>query len=146
MSIGEYLDKGTVMQLATVAGSKPWICTVYFVRDEQNNIYWLSTPSRRHSRELAGNSSAAATFAIKTDVPVIGLSVEGAVTVEEDLNTIESVMKTYVQKYKSGDTFHENVVKSTNQHVMYKLTPEVFTLFDEVNFSPDQARQEFQNL
>lgn len=136
-----YVEQGTVMQLATVANDKPWICTVYYVADEGMNIYWLSFPSRRHSREIAENAHVAITIPVKFDTPVIGVQAEGSASVVNDLDTILTVMKQYTQKYDVGHDFYDNFMNGTNQHHLYKFIPKTFVLFDEVNF-PEQGRLE----
>lgn len=131
-----------VMQLATVADNKPWICTVYFIASE-DGIYWLSFPSRRHSEEIAKNSNVALAFAIKLNPPVIGVQIEGTAKVIEDESEVSSVIKKYVSKYDVGHTFLENFQTKTNKHSMYKLTPNNVVLFDELHF-PIEGRVQVQ--
>lgn len=133
------------LQLATVRGGKPWIATVYFVVDDELNIYWLSWPERRHSREIAENSAVAGAVVIKADQPVIGVQLAGVVSEVTDDKTIESVMKLYVAKYDQGHKFREAVAAGTNKHHMYKLTPREILLFDEVTY-PSDSPVAVQNL
>lgn len=65
--IKEYLDSKKDMQLATVANGKPWICTVYFVYDDDFNLYWTSGRSRQHSLEILKDSNAAVTIVRDTE-------------------------------------------------------------------------------
>lgn len=137
-----YLKSARTMQLATAFRDQPWVCTVYFVYDNEMNIYWLSLPTRRHSRELAINPFAAIAFQIKTDLPVIGIQAEGAVTKVIDPKLIKKISKSYEVKYDSGKEFYKNFMDQKNQHHMYKLTPKRFVVFDEVNY-PSNARREY---
>src|SRR5690606_14682804 len=94
--IRQYMCGDTqAMQLATVAGNQPWVCTVYFVADDELNLYWLSWPTRRHSKELMGNSKVAAAIAIKQDQPIIGVQIEGIAEEVEDAGVVESVVQKY---------------------------------------------------
>ena len=129
-----YLKKGFVMQLASVSESQPWVCSVYFVADEDLNLYWLSWPTRRHSKELENNQNAAITIAIKTNQPIIGLGAEGKVAVVEDIVKIESVMNAYIEKYGSGKEFVNLVKTGKNQHKMYRFSPSKYVLVDEVEY------------
>jgi len=124
-----------MMQIASVSGDQPWICTVFFVADDQQNLYWLSTPARRHSREIADNNKTAIAIAVKSDWPIIGIQSEGLSTVVKDPEIVKKVMGEYVKKYGQGADFYDNFVAGTNQHDLYKFTPKSFILFDEVNFS-----------
>jgi uncharacterized protein YhbP (UPF0306 family) len=81
------------MQLATTRENQPWICTLYYVCDDDQRIYWLSYPTRRHSQELAENSHAAVAIAIKLEQPVIGLQIEGKVSVVTDAKVVANVMR-----------------------------------------------------
>ena len=59
----KYFTDNKLMQLATVGtDGKPWLCNVYFVTDENNNVYWTSARSRQHSKEIHGNPNAAVTI------------------------------------------------------------------------------------
>jgi len=132
-----------MMQLATLADGRPWICTVYYVFDQHNNLYWLSYPERRHSQEVEKNPNVAAAIAIKfEDKPVIGLQVEGKAETVQDAAIVKRVMDDYVDKYDSGKDFYDNFITGTNKHKLYKLTPELFVLFDELHF-PNEPRQEW---
>lgn len=129
------------MQVATVGGEQPWICTVYFVEDDELNLYWLSLPSRRHSLEIAKHNKTAVAVAVKRDKPVIGIQAEGEAEAVADKEVISSVMQRYVEKYNVGQQFYDNFVSGQNQHVMFRFKPRMYVLFDEVNFT-DNGRQE----
>lgn len=129
-----YLQRsGTVLQLATVHDGKPWVATVYFVVDDDLQVYWLSWPERRHSREIAENTQVAGAVVIKTDRPVIGVQLEGRATLVADAREVQQVMERYIAKYGEGQQFYQAFVAGTNKHGMYKLAPSAIWLFDEVN-------------
>ncbi len=132
------------MQLATVRDNKPWICSVYYVADdEQQRLYWLSKPERRHSQEIAQNSQIAVAIAVKADKPVIGIQAEGKATEVKDAETVKAVMQRYIDKYGEGKDFYNNFVDGTNQHSLYCFTPERYVLFDEINY-PGGVGQEWR--
>lgn len=139
--IRQYLPKGRMMQVATVSGDQPWICTVYFVEDDDLNLYWLSLPTRRHSQEIAAHSKVAVAVPIKFDKPVTGIQAEGVAEPVTDKQTIADIMRRYVDRYNSGQQFYDLFVAGQNQHVLYKFTPSKYVLFDEVTF-PDDGRKE----
>lgn len=143
--IKDYLETAWLMQLATVRGGQPWVCTVYFVTDEVMNLYWLSWPERRHSQELAHHNKAAAAIVVhdgRDKRPVVGIQAEGIVSVVHDQETIESIAKKYASKYGHGKQFYERYRAGTNRHHMYTLVPQKFVLFDERHFSAEEARTE----
>lgn len=123
------------MQLATISGNQPWICSVYFVVDKNLNIYWLSFPNRRHSQDIERNPVVAATIVVKATQPVIGLQLKGVVHKVADPTVVQAVMERYVAKYDIGRKFYDHFMAGSNQHVMYRLQPELFVLRDEVNLA-----------
>ena len=140
--IDEFLALGTVMQLATSRDNAPWISTLYFVADDQRNIYWLSLPGRRHSEEVVANPRVAIAIAIKQDLPVIGIQAEGSVTIVEDASIVEKILASYIKKYDgAGKEFHQRFVEGKNKHQLYKLTPSSMVLFDEVHFKTGPAQR-----
>lgn len=139
--IKQYLAETKIMQLATVADGKPWVCTLHFVADKNANIYWLSLPTRRHSDEIAKNPNSAAAIAVKTDMPVIGVQVEGMAEMVTDIETITRVMDLYVASHGTGKTFVDRVVQGIDNHKLYKLIPARIQLFDEVNFSKQPPKE-----
>lgn len=124
------VNAAKVMQLATLRGDQPWICTVYFVA-KGGKFYWLSFPERRHSQEIADNANAAVAITIHQDAPVIGLQAEGEVYVVRDIAEAKSVLELYVAKYDKGREFIDRLKHGANHHELYCLVPRKTMLFDE---------------
>lgn len=133
----KHISGGRVMQIATVSGNRPWICTVYYVEDEAGNLYWLSSPPRRHSQEIEQNPNIAVTIVVKSDQPVVGVQIEGEANVIDDAEVVRFVMERYLLRHGVGKDFYDNFIAGKNQHQLYKLTPKSIVLFDEVNFAGD---------
>lgn len=142
--IRKNLKEGFMMVLATLSGDQPWAATVYFVADEQLNIYWVSTPERRHSQELASNFKAAGAIPLDANpsAPNVGVQVQGLAGLVAERLEVERAVKLYAQKFNSGDEYVENFLAGKDEHRLYKLAPSLLVLFDEKNF-PGQARQEW---
>jgi uncharacterized protein YhbP (UPF0306 family) len=140
--IKDYLKRGRMMQVATSVGGQPWICTVYFVPDEQQNLYWLSLPTRRHSQEIEKNNKIAVAIAVKFDKnPIIGIQAEGTAEVVKNAETVKKIMPTYIEKYGNGKDFYELFKSGKNEHWLYKFTPRKYFLLDEINFNDGQKHQ-----
>lgn len=140
--IKKHLAEGRIMQIATVSGGQPWVCTVYYIEDDELNLYWLSWPSRRHSQEIARHNKIAIAVPVKLDRPVVGVQAEGTAGVVNDRETIAKIMERYSKRYGAGHRFYNNFVAGKNQHAMYKFVPRKFVLFDEMNFL-QSARKEW---
>lgn len=139
--ITDYLRGGMVAQLATTQGGRPWACTVYYVVDEKLSIYWLSYPTRRHSEDIAANGAAALTVAVKSDMPVVGIQMEGEAQQVTNLAVISKVIPLYIKKYGAGRQFIAKFKQGINRHALYRLTPKRIVLFDEQNFGQDNAQE-----
>ncbi len=143
--IQEALKAARVMQLATSSNNKPWVCNVHFYADENLNIYWISTPTRRHSLDIEKNPHVAMTIKVHEDKPdepyVIGLSAKG--TAERIIDEqVRNVINHYQKKLGKDKKLMSDILSGTNPHRFYQLKPTSFVLFDTKNF-PDNPRQEY---
>jgi uncharacterized protein YhbP (UPF0306 family) len=139
--IKEYLSESRMMQIATVNNEQPWICTVYYVEDEDLNLYWLSLPTRRHSQEIEKHNKVAIAVPVKFDKnPIIGIQVEGVAEVVKNPDVVKKIMKQYVKKYGSGKDFYDNFIASKNEHWLYKFVPKEYKLFDENKFKDNPEK------
>lgn len=135
----QFLADNKLMQLATVGEDGPWICNVYFVADEQNNLYWTSARSRQHSKEITKNSKVAATVVHDSEhkraVQISGQASEVA------FDDVERVNKLYGDKFGDKPSRLQEVLANTPEGRAYwVLKPQVISLWDEVNF-PDTPKQ-----
>ena len=138
----KYLAENHIMQLATVSHGQPWICSVYFIADEQRNLYWASLPARRHSQEIKQDPHVAAAIKVKGKIghPVIGFQVEGLAE-EQALSLADrSLVERYAAKFKRDQQWINNFIDGKTEHRFYKLTPASMVLFDEEHY-PDNPQQ-----
>lgn len=121
------------MQLATSCNDKPWVCTVYFVHDENFNIFWVSSPKRRHSQELSANPNVSATIVIYDDPSGerVGFQIEGTASLVSDAVEIQKAARLYVDKYKSGKEYFLQLTADNPEQFIYKLKPNNIALFDQ---------------
>jgi len=77
-TVAEYLDRHHVMTLATVGTDGPWAAAVFYV-GEGETLYFLSSPSSRHCRNLALDPRCAATIHddVGDWVKIKGVQLEG---------------------------------------------------------------------
>lgn len=141
----DYLQRPDVMQLATVRDGQPWACTVHFYADQALQLYWMSTPVRRHSTEIHDNPHVAVAMAIRAErgKPPIGVQIEGDATLVEDETEIRQVIPRYAEKLGRSATLLEETLSGENKNRLYRLTPRAFVVFDPGSF-PDDPRQEWR--
>lgn len=136
----EFLTENKLMQLATVGENGPWICNVYFVADEENNLYWTSARNRQHSKEILSNPKVAATVVHdaehKQAVQIAGEAFE------VPLNDIERVIELHGSKFGHKPSRLQEVLANTpDGRAFWVLKPKIISLWDEVNF-PDAPKQQ----
>jgi uncharacterized protein YhbP (UPF0306 family) len=141
--IEKYLGEAKMMQVATSVADQPWNCTVYFVADEEMNLYWISKPETRHSKEIAVNQKVGFAIPVQfTDLTVVGLSGEGNASEVASAEEIKKAIRPYADKFKRGEDWYKEFIGGKNPHKLYKIKPRMFALFDREHF-PDNERQEY---
>ena len=143
--IEQYLADAKMMQLATVANGKPWVCNVWFANDGDMNIYWFSSVTRRHSGEVAEDNHVAGAVCLSQtpeDKPR-GLQFEGTAEVLDNEADVQKAIRHYAGRIFPEEKVREFMAHPDKPHKFYKITPSLFVLFDVVNF-PDNSRQEWR--
>lgn len=137
----KYLEENKLLQLATVSEGRPWLCNVYFVADEENNIYWTSARIRRHSKEISNNPVVAAAI-VHDDKKKQALQITGK-AFEVSLDDAERVDLLYGAKFGVKDRITEVKANLSEGRAYYILKPESIFFWDEVNF-PNSPKQEYK--
>ncbi|MBI4009752.1 MAG: pyridoxamine 5'-phosphate oxidase family protein [Candidatus Aenigmarchaeota archaeon] len=142
-----YLTETKLMQIATSKDNKPWIATIWYVHDEDLNLYFISRKATRHSIEIKENPNVAGAIVkphtVGSGEKVRGLQFEG--TVEWCFGKIlEKARELYYAKYPTAEQVPLEVLQDQNfVAAFYVIHPKAFVLFDNVNF-PDNPRQELK--
>ena len=136
----EYFTENKLMQLATLGeDGNPWLCNVYFVTDENNNIYWTSARMRQHSREIHNNPNVAVTI-VHDPENKQALQITGQAS-EVTLEDAERVDDLYSRKFGQKDRLTEIKADLPEGRAYWVIKPERIFFWDEVNF-PDSPKQE----
>jgi len=95
-----YLERHNTMTLATVGPDGPWAAGLFYVNDGFD-LYWLSDPDTRHSRNIAYNPQVA--VAIHEDYKdwriIQGIQMEGTAEMVGTIAQVLRPMRLYVAKY-----------------------------------------------
>lgn len=143
--IEDYLKEAKLMQVATSKDNHPWVCSVYFAYDSSLNLYWISLPSTRHSKEIKNNNRVAGTIVLQHTPgdDVRGLQFEGTAKEIVNKKEIKLAMQYYAKRYKMPEKRVNAIVDNKDGHMCYVIKPILFVLFDEANF-PNNPRQEYR--
>jgi hypothetical protein len=133
------------MQLATVRDGQPWVCNVHFYADENLQLYWMSTPERRHSAEIKDDKRVAVAMAVRAErsKPPIGVQLEGDAERIEDEAEMKRVIPAYASKLGRSPDLLGETLSGKNKNRLYRLKPRLFVIFDPESF-PDAPRQEWR--
>lgn len=121
-TVYHFLSTHSTMALATVgADGLPQVTPLFFVADEHVQLYWLSSPNSRHSRNLAERPHAAAT--IYPDVwdwtAIRGVQLEGGVATLDTAEQRAPILARYRAKFPLPPSFDAQIAAS----VVYRLRP-----------------------
>jgi uncharacterized protein YhbP (UPF0306 family) len=138
-TIRAYLPQVVHMSLATSKDNKPWVCEVHFACDDNLNIYFRSSTSRRHSQEIAQNPNVAGNIVTQhfLNQPVRGVYFEGTAQVANSDEERLEAFKAMQARYQLEDTVFEESKKPDGSQ-FYKIAVATFYLFDSYTSKPSQ--------
>jgi len=122
----DYLQRHNVLTLATSGATGVWAAAVFYVNDGFT-FYFLSSPTSRHSRNIAAQAMVAGTIQEDyRDWPEIkGVQLEGIAVQLAGAARLEA-MRRYAAKFPlvgNLDKAPAAVIAALNKVVWYRLTP-----------------------
>jgi len=117
-----FLASQSTLSLATVDDSgHPQAAPLFYVSNDALNLYWLSSPTSRHSVNLATQPRVAVTIypAVWAWADIRGLQVEGSAHSVIDAAERERILTLYRAKFALPPAFDAQITAST----LYRLTP-----------------------
>jgi uncharacterized protein YhbP (UPF0306 family) len=127
--IAQLLREQTTLSLAsTDEDGLPCVAPLFYIVDEGLNLYWLSSESSQHSRNLRQRPQVAATVycAVESWRQIRGVQMRGAVSVVAEPRLRAAITERYVARFKLG-----RVLKlAVRQSILHVLQPEFFRFLD----------------
>jgi uncharacterized protein YhbP (UPF0306 family) len=120
--IRAFLETQSTLALATVnSDSDPQIAPVFYVSDDQLNLYWLSAPTSRHSANLIARSKVSGAIypSVWQAADIVGVQIEGDARAIGDDRIREQILNLYLRKFQIPPEFDSIINSST----LYMLTP-----------------------
>lgn len=141
--IKEYLRRAKLMQLATSEKDQPWVCSVWFAADDDLNLYWLSSITRRHSDEVMKNDRVAGAIVLPQtpEDPPVGIQFQGTAGLLTSKEDIEKAFSVYAGRIFPVEKIREFMASEEKPHRFYRIRPVKYVLFDTVNY-PENSRRE----
>ena len=137
--IREYMPNVIHMSLATCVDNKPWVCEVHYVYDNDLNLYFRSTKSRRHSQEISKNPNVAGNIVEPhgPDTKPRGLYFEGSAAMLTGITQDSAEYKLFVNRFGLDAKILEDATQPDG-HQFYKVTVSDWYVFDTRESSSSQ--------
>lgn len=130
------------MQLATFSENKMWSCNLHFYADDDMNLYWMSSESRKHSQHIAQDGRASVAIMVHEDKPdekyVVGIQMSGRAEKVPDL--VQPIKDAFFAKVGTPPAIQADIASGKIQNAFYKFTPDEVVLFSNKDF-PEEPRQ-----
>jgi uncharacterized protein YhbP (UPF0306 family) len=123
--IAQLLRQQTTLSLATSGeDGQPCLAPLFYLVDESLSLYWLSSPSSLHSRNLLRTPHAAAAVycAAQNWREIRGVQIRGSVSILTEPRRRDVLTKSYCQRFNLGRVLRLAV----RQSVLHILMPEFF--------------------
>ena len=127
--VAKLLREETTLTLATTGDDgAPAAAPLFYIPDDELSLYWLSSASSQHCRNLLARPSAAATVHChaKSWREIRGVQMSGEVSKVTDPQRRAALVKTYCERFKLGKVFRLAIRRST----LFVLQPEFFRYID----------------
>lgn len=132
----EILEENQYCALATSTENTPWSCTVTYANDKNFNLYFMSDPNSKHTKDFQSNNVVSAVIYDSTQKWGKGLGVQLAGNVEKiSENEKDFVKKLFFERdYPFGGVPNkENVFLDAindGSYFFYKITPQKMWVSD----------------
>ncbi len=114
--IREFLETQSTVALGTVdAEGQPESAPVFYVSDDQFNLYWLSATHVNHSMNISERKQVAGSIYPTTWQwqEIVGLQMKGEARVISDDRIREQILQLYLRKFRLPPTFDSAIAAST---------------------------------
>ncbi len=140
-----FLKDHNLMSVATY-GEHPWIASVYYSFDDELNIYFLSSPTTLHCKQIAQNPKVAVSIADSHQKPTDlkkGVQLYGIAGQISDTAKIKHALRLWKETLgvKDPELSYENMVKKIVTGRMYKITPKRIKFFNQELFKNDDGEE-----
>lgn len=139
-----YLKSQKLTTLAT-CGDRPWVATVYYVIDNDLNLYLLTSPKTEHGQNIAQNDQVACNIFDShqqvTDKKV-GIQIQGTASVVNAVQKIKWLLKMWheINPGKEGILNYQNMKDKVIDAKVYKVTPSRIKFFNEELYPEEEFK------
>ena len=121
--VAEFLKSQGTLTLATSAeDGTPFAAPLFYLADSRMGLYWLSSASSRHSRNLKRQAEAAVSVCAPTEdwKQIRGVQMRGHVTVVAARSGRLEIVEAYCARFQLGPSFQAAITRSR----LYRFQPQ----------------------
>jgi uncharacterized protein YhbP (UPF0306 family) len=114
--IARLVKSQSTLAVATCgADGEPRSAPLFYLADDELRLYWFSSSSSEHSRNLKKNPSAAVTVYLPTDKwrEIRGVQMRGTVSVITDPVRRRSIARDYADRFRLGTALRAGMSRSS---------------------------------
>jgi uncharacterized protein YhbP (UPF0306 family) len=119
--IREFLETQSTLALATInAAGQPESAPVFYVSDDQFNLYWLSGTQVAHSVNLNAHPQVSGSICPTTWqwADIVGLQIKGEARAISDERVREQILLIYLRKFQLPPSF-DSIIAGSSLYVLH---------------------------
>lgn len=140
----KYLKSQRLMTITTL-GISMWSCSVYYVVDDQLNLFFISEPDTQHIKNIINNNKIACNIANSSQIVMdkkVGMQIQGIITEENNQTKIRTILSMWNQVNPGfADIINlKNIVHKVIKSKVYKVQPTLIKFFNEKLYGSEGFR------
>lgn len=115
-TVAAFLKDQSTLALATVAGDgSPRVTPLFYLLEDDLQMYWFSSASSEHSRSLRRNPAVAVTVYRDTERwrEIRGVQMRGAAQAVGDRTLRRSIAEAYAERFQLGKVLQAGIARSS---------------------------------
>lgn len=140
--VGRLLKGQSTLALAsTGADGLPQVAPLFYLCGDDLRLYWFSSTSSEHSKNVERDSAAAVTVYVPTDQwqEIRGVQMRGTVSVVVDDERRGAIQKEYTERFQLGTLFEVLIARTT----LYEFLPAWVRYIDNSKHVGYKVEREF---
>ena len=135
-----FMNSNTILSLSTSISDSPYICNLFYVCDDDLNIYFLSSNKTRHAQELKDNPKVAVSIYDPKSAPgksVIGLQAVGKVSEAKGMELVK-MFASYLKLFPATKIDINMLKQVSFDSRLFKFKPDIIYFMDKSHFEKRQ--------
>lgn len=127
--VAAFLKSQSTLSLATTAGDgRPQVAPLFYLADDHLRLYWLSSASSRHSRNVRLRPQSAVSVYCPTEEweKIRGVQMQGTVAIVTGRSEHCEIVEAYCTRFRLGPQFRATIARSRP----YRFQPEWIRFLD----------------